>query len=322
MTELVTRPNVTVSLDTLAEQARRYALASKADNTWKAYRLDWDAFTDWCQRRGLDALPATPTTVALYLTEQAPHLKVATLGRRLSSIAQAHKTAGHLTPTTAAEVQLTWDGIKRQAAKDGQTVRAVAPATIGVIRAMVAELDGSLLAIRDRAVLLLGFAGAFRRSELVSLDVNDVELVDEGLRVTVRRSKTDQEGAGRTVGILYGAKLATCPVRAWQAWLGASAVTDGAAFRGINRHGQVSAKRLTDKAVALVVKRRAEAAGLDPEQFSGHSLRAGLATTSAAAGHSERTIMKQTGHTSLPTVRRYIRDGELFTDNATEGIGL
>jgi integrase len=187
---------------------------------------------------------------------------------------------------------------------------------------MVAMLPDKLIGVRDRALLLVGFAGAFRRSELVSLDVGDVEIRREGLLVTLRRSKTDQEAAGREVAIPYGSNPDTCPVRALEAWLEASGIADGPLWRAVDKGGRLQPGRLSDKAVALVVKKRAEAAGLDPDLYAGHSLRAGLATAAAAAGASERSIMEQTGHKSVQTVRRYIRRGTQFRDNAAGMVGL
>ena len=210
-------------------------------------------------------------------------------------------------------------GIRRT---KGTAQRGKAPAVTSVVRAMVEGAPDRLLGLRDRALLLLGFAGAFWRSELVALDVEDLEFTAAGLVVTQRRSKTDQEGEGRKVGIPYGANPDTCPVRAVREWLDEAAVTLGPVFRSVNRHGQVQPGRLSDKAVALVVKRHAPAAGVDPARYAGHSLRAGLATAAAAAGASERSIMNQTGHRSLPTLRRYIRDGQLFRDNAAAAAGL
>ena len=175
---------------------------------------------------------------------------------------------------------------------------------------------------RDRALLLLGFAGALRRSELVGLDVADVTEGTDGLTVRLRRSKTDQEGAGRTVGIPYGSNPATCPVRAWRAWLEVSGVTEGPAFRSVDRHGRIGATHLTAEAVALVLKRLASRAGFDPREVAGHSLRAGLATSAAAAGVPERVIADQTGHKGTAMLRRYIREGSLFRENAASAVGL
>jgi integrase len=191
------------------------------------------------------------------------------------------------------------------------------------VRAMVETLEpGTPLGIRDRALLLVGFAGAFRRSELVSLDVADLVFNSDGLVVQVRRSKTDQEGIGRKVGLPFGSNPLTCPVRSLRTWLDTAGIVSGPIFRSIDRHANIANTRLTDQSVALVVKRCARAAGLDSERYAGHSLRSGLATAAAMADVSERAIMAQTGHKSLPMVRRYIRDGSLFRRNAAAAVGL
>jgi integrase len=210
-------------------------------------------------------------------------------------------------------------GIRRT---KGTAPACKAPLLVGQLKAALGVGRGDLLGMRDRALLLIGFAGAFRRSELVGLDVADLAFTDDGLVITLRRSKTDQEGEGRKVGIPHGSKPTTCPVRVLRAWLEAAGIVTGPLFRSVNRHGKVGAVRLSDRAVALAVKRAAESAGLDASTFSGHSLRAGLATSAAAAGASERSIMDQTGHRSVQMVRRYIRDGSLFRDNAAAHVGL
>ncbi len=307
------------TLYTTAERARDYARAARAANTRRAYRADWADFTTWCQERGRGALPAAPETVALYLADRAAHCKTSTLQRRLVAIAQAHKAAELESPTTHASVRAVWSGIRRT---HGTAQVGKQAAVTADVRAMVATLPDALPGWRDRALLLLGFAGAFRRGELVALDVGDVVSTRDGLVVTVRRGKTDQERQGRQVGIPYGARLPTCPVRAVEHWRIAASIINGPLFRPINRHGQVRPTRLTDQSVALIVKRAAEAAGLDAARYAGHSLRAGLATAAAAAGVSERAIMAQTGHKSVPMVRRYIRDGSLFNENAAADVGL
>jgi site-specific recombinase XerD len=299
--------------------AREYMRRSKAPNTVRAYRADWRHFEAWCQERGLPSLPASEDTVALYLADLASWARTSTIQRRLSAIAEAHRVAGHEPPTRGAKVRLTWSGIRRT---KGTAEEGKAPVLTPDLRRMVATCDDSLLGLRDRALLLLGFAGAFRRSELVSLDVADLSFVPEGLTVLLRRSKTDQEGAGEKIGIPWGARGETCPVRAVRAWLDASGIGEGPIFRPIDRHGNILPKRLSPQAVAIVVKRRAEAAGLDPRRYAGHSLRAGLATSAAVAGASERSIMKQTRHKSLPMVRRYIREADLFRENAAAQVGL
>jgi integrase len=249
----------------------------------------------------------------------ASHRKASTLQRRLSAISQAHQAAGHPTPTRDIAVRVVFAGIRRAhgTAQTGKT-----PVLTADLRLMVAALPESRLGVRDRALLLLGFAGAFRRSELVGLDVTDVTVSRDGLVIRLRRSKTDQEGQGRTIGIPYGSRPMTCPVRALQDWLSYSGIKSGPLFRPLDRHGNMRATRFSDRGVARVVQRAALAAGLDPADFAGHSLRAGLATSAAAAGVSERAIMAQTGHKSLPMVRRYIRDGSLFNENAAAGVGL
>jgi integrase len=293
---------------------------AKAPATWRAYDFDWRHFRAWCADERLVDLPADPATVALYLAEHERRLSVATLQRRLSAISQAHQLAGHDSPTLTAQVRLQWEGLCR---RQGRAPRwQAAPAGIDTIRTMLATLGSDLRSAQDRALLLLGFAGAFRRSELVALDVADLRDVPEGLRVFLRRSKTDQEGRGAAKGIPYGERRETCPVRAWQAWRRKAQLVDGPAFRGIDRHGNLSGRRLSDKAVARMVKRRAELAGLDPAMFSGHSLRAGHATEAARRGASERAIQDQTGHKSLTVLRGYIREGSLFVDNSAARLGL
>ncbi len=308
-----------VSLAGYRDQATDYARQAKSKNTRRAYASDWDDFARWCQPYGFVPLPARPETVALYLTALADALKPSTLGRRLATISQVHQAASHETPTTAAPVRLVWAGIRRA---KGTHQHGKAPAVTAEMRRMVDTLDGRLIGVRDRALLLLGFAGAFRRSELVALNLADVHADYDGLTVTIRKSKTDQEGQGRKVGVPYGSHPHTCPVRAMAAWRELSALTEGALFRAINRHGKIQLGRLSDRAVALIVKRAALAAGLDPAMYAGHSLRAGLATSAAQAGVSERSIMAQTGHKSVMVARRYIRDGSLFRDNAAAQVGL
>lgn len=307
------------ALTELAKEVKEYASHAKAPNTMKAYRSDVAHFVAWCDSYGLSSLPAVPETLAGYIAYMAPFYTVSTIQRRLSAISQAHQMKGVANPARHELVRLTMQGIRRA---KGTAPSQKAPAVVHDVQAMVATLPDTLLGWRDRALLLVGFAGAFRRSELVSLDVEDVEFCAEGVKITLRRSKTDQEGAGVLKGIPYGRSQETCPVRALRTWLEASGITEGPIFRSVNRHGQVQPGRLSDKAVALVVKRTAAAAGLDAAKYSGHSLRAGLATSAAAAGVQERSIMRQTGHKSVNMVRRYIREGELFRDNAAGQVGL
>lgn len=306
--------------DEVARRAQDFALAARAEATIRAYGSDWRHFVRWAKERGLDPLPATPDTVALYVADLAGQFKPSTITRRLSAISVAHQHAGHATPTADARVRSVMTGIRRTY---GTSPRQVAPATIGEIRRMVARLGASSIDVRDKAILLVGFAGAFRRSELVSLDVEDIVEHAEGLLVRVRRSKSDQEGRGDTKAIPFGSDPETCPVRALKAWLATAQVADGPVFRPVDRHGTVGDSRLSGKAVASVVKRSAERASLDGDAYGGHSLRAGFVTTAAAHGATERAIARQTGHAPDSAVlRTYIRHASAFTDNAVSVVGL
>lgn len=308
-------------LQEVVERAKEYARQAKAENTLRAYRSDWTHFEEWCSRQGLAPLPAAPATVALYITALAEAGRtVSTIRRRLASISAVHQAAGHQSPTQDMQVKTIWAGIRRA---KGTAQRQVAPVVTEHLRAIVGALQLDTLAgLRDRALLLVGFIGAFRRSELVGLNVEDLTPTAEGFVVTLRRSKTDQEGEGETKAIPYGANAETCPARALRAWLDAAGITSGPVFRAVNRHGQVSARRLSDRAVALIVKRSVEAVGLDASRFSGHSLRAGFATAAARAGASERDIARVTHHKSDRVLRRYIRDAQVFDNAALSAVGL
>jgi len=219
-------------------------------------------------------------------------------------------------PAATDLVKLTMRGIRRTY---GKPQRQAAAAIKEDVLAMVAAMDDSIKDLRDRALILVGFAGAFRRSELVGITLADIERVPQGIVITLPRSKTDQDGHGRKVGIPF-ARGKACPVLALDAWLNASNLTEGPLFRSINRHGHVGDTRLSGEAVAIVVKEWAEAVGLDPDRYSGHSLRAGLATSAATAGVASWKIRQQTGHASDAMLGRYIRDGELFKDNAAGAV--
>lgn len=318
----------------LQARAQAYARGSRAPSTWRAYTSDMADFQRWCaqQQPPLRALPAAPETVALYLTALAGVRAPATLRRRLASISVAHQVAGHDSPTGHPAVRAVWAGIRRSRPTAPRKVRA---ARTPIITALVGPLlagstgagaDGeqpapSLADVRDRALLLLGFAGALRRSELVALDVADVVEDDHGLRLRIRRSKTDQDGAGVLRGLPYGSHLTTCPVRAWRAWLARSGLTEGPAFRAVDRHGRLGPRRLSDRAVADMIKRRAAAAGVEGV-FAGHSLRAGFATEGYARGVPELAIMRHGRWRSAAVMRGYVEEGALWADNAAARLGL
>ena len=323
---VVPSPALYPSLD----QVREFIRASKSENTLRGYQSDWRAFCAWCEVHRVCPLPATAETVAAFIAESAGRLKVGSVQRRLNAIAEAHKAVGLESPTHSAIVANTMKGIRRT---KGTAPAQKAATLIDDIRAMVDATDAGLIGLRDRALILLGFAGAFRRSELVELRVDDCVFGKDGLTVTLRRSKTDQAGAGRKIGIPYGSNPETCPVRNLNEWTeqagiertggpGALSAPGGPLFRSINRHGQVQQGGLSGIDVARVVKKLATRAGLDAAKYAGHSLRAGHATSAAIAGASERSIMNQTGHRSVQMVRRYIRDGSLFRENSAGKLGL
>jgi integrase len=284
-----------------------YIRESLAENTRVAYLSDLAHFESWGGQ-----IPTAPETIAEYLVAHADVLSVATLNRRLAALAKVHRSRGFSNPTSVEIVKATLRGLKRI---KGTAQRQATPLIKEDLFVVLEAVGSGLKDIRDRALLLLGFAGGFRRSELVGLNFDDVVLVRQGLEVTLRRSKTDQNGAGRKIGIPHG-RGRWCPVAALEQWQAASGISEGPMFRPVDRHHRIAAKRLSGEAVCSVVRERVEAAGIDPGNYSGHSLRAGLATSAAQAGVSSWKIRMQTGHASDAMLGRYIRDGELFTGNA------
>jgi site-specific recombinase XerD len=298
------------------DDATHYARAEKAQATRRAYRSDFEIFRGWCKAGGALPLPALPESVAAFLASEAKRgVKPSTIARRLAAIRCAHKLAGHESPTASEAVKATLRGIKR-------TTRVApnrkAPATADKVAAMAAATGDGIRGLRDRALLLLGFAGAFRRSELVALDAGDVQFCDGGLRVRIRKSKTDQEGEGATIAIVPGSFA--CPVKATRDWLKAARIKSGAVFRPISKTGRVLSRRLSDRAVAEVVKACAREVGLKAKDFSGHSLRSGFLTSAARRGASVFKTMDVSRHKSIETLRSYVRDAEIFRDHAGTGL--
>lgn len=320
-TELTPVTGASQSLQTIAEKAQGYAKSAVAKNTRRAYKSDWEHFSTWCTSRGLEPLPAAPETIGLYLADCAASLKVSTLRRRLASISQLHRLKGTPIDTRHPAIRNTLRGIARE---HGAEQVGVAPLVIADLRRICQGLPETIIGARDRSLLLTGFAGALRRSELVALNLRDVEVSDDGLVLNIRSSKTDQLAEGNRLGIPYGSRVETCPVRALAAWKTAAGFdqeTEGPLFRQTRRGGEVR-DRLSGDAIARIIKRRVAEIGLDPSRYSGHSLRSGLATSAASAGISERVIMRQTRHASLATLAPYILEGTLFTNNAAAGVGL
>ena len=284
---------------------QQYLQASLSDNTRRAYSNDLDHFMKWGGR-----IPASPERIATYLAEHATQLSYATLSRRIIAIGRAHTINKFESPVHSEIVKATLHGIRRTT---GHVKRQVAPALLPQVKAMIKGAKG-LKGARDKALLLVGFAGAFRRSELVSIKVDDVQFVLEGMIIHLRRSKTDQVGKGRDIAIPY-MRGASCPVKALKAWLDQSEIQCGFLFRGVNRHGGVVEGGLTPQSVALIIKERAKAVGLNASTYSGHSLRAGLVTSAAKSGVSNWKICQQTGHQSEQVMQGYVRDTQLFINN-------
>jgi integrase len=279
---------------------------SLAENTRRAYLSDLAHFESWGGQ-----VPATDQLIASYLAAHAETSSTATLQRRIASLSKAHRALGAPNPTQSELVKAVLRGIKRNSGRPQKQAKALLRDDLLTV---LDSIGGDLKDARDKALLLLGFAGGFRRSELAGLDVEDIEPVRQGIIIHLRRSKTDQDGTGRKIGVPLG-RTRHCPVSAVEEWRTRSGIAEGALFRPVDRHGVVSSQRLSGEAVSLVIKERVSAAGFDPSGYSGHSLRAGLATSAAQSGASAWKIRQQTGHASDAMLVRYIRDGELFTEN-------
>jgi integrase len=310
------------SIEELIQKAKAFVAAAKAPGTIRAYRNDWRDFESWCRSHNLPSLPATAETVALYIADRASTLASGTITRRLTSITKAHQAAGYTdSPATTRHfvVGETLKGIRRTI---GTAQHGKAPLLSTDIRRIVAARREDLLGLRDSALVLVGFAGGFRRSELAGIHMYDLKFSADGVVVTVRKSKTDQEGAGREVGLPFGASLDTCPVRSLRQWLNKAGIIEGPVFRSVGRYDHVSRRGLNRDSIGKLLKRAADRAGLKVDELGGHSLRAGCVTQAAMNGVREFVIMKQTGHKTIATLRRYIRSGEIFRENAAAGLGI
>ena len=310
------------SLEELIKKAKTFVAAAKAPATLKAYRNDWRDFESWCRAHQLPSLPSTPETVALYIADRASTLASGTITRRLTSINKAHQAAGFTnSPATTRHfvVGETLKGIRRTI---GTAQHGKDPLLSADIRRIVAARREDLIGLRDSAIVLVGFAGGFRRSELALINICDFKFSADGVVVSVRKSKTDQEGAGREVGLPFGTSQDTCPIRALRQWLDRAGITEGPVFRSVGRYGHVSRRGLHKDSIGKLLKRAARRAGLKVDELGGHSLRAGCVTQAAMNGVREFVIMKQTGHKTVATLRRYIRSSEIFRENAAAGLGI
>lgn len=289
-----------------AEDVRQYLNSALAENTLTAYRKDIERFVNWG-----GSIPCSPDMLVSYLVLHAETHTVATLGRWMVSISRVHALQRLPDPAKAELVKLTMRGIKR---RHGRPQRQASPAMKEDMILMLSHAPNNLRGLRNRALLLLGFTGALRRSELCAVNVEDMEFNAQGIVLTIPRSKTDQSGEGQKVGIPFG-RSKVCPVQAIKNWLDASGITTGPVFRAVEK-GTVTSHALCDRTVANIVKAYAKEAGLDPANYSGHSLRAGLATSAAEHGFSSWEIRRQTRHASDAMLQRYIRLGSLFQRNA------
>ncbi|MEN6413125.1 MAG: site-specific integrase [Veillonellales bacterium] len=300
----------------LSEKSKKRMQKSKAENTLRAYEADWLDYYDWCSHHNYQALPAEPETIVNYINDLADNARANTVSRRLSAISENHKAAGYQSdnPCRSGLVRNALDAIKRE---KGTIQQGKTPLLLEDLQEIAPYFDDSdMIGMRDKALMLTGFMGAFRRSELVKINVEDLTFSPEGVTILVHQSKGDQEGQGEYVAIPCNSDSTVCAVAALKNWLQAAQLKSGALFRPFNKYKQIRARRLTDKSVALIVKKYASLAGRNAENFAGHSLRRGFATSAAQHDVDERTIMQQTRHKSEKMVRRYIEQGNLFKNNA------
>lgn len=293
-------------------KVREYMEHALAPSTMIAYSNDFKVFTYWCESVGLQAIPATSGTIARFLAQQASNgIKPATLTRRLAAIRLTHEGQGYQTPTQDKAVRAVLQGIRRDI---GITQDKKAPLTVERMASLVSYCTGTITGLRDKALLLIGFAGAFRRSELVALTVNDLEYTPEGIKVTIRKSKTDQEAKGQVIAIPNGLNFRI--VDALKTWLNAADIHEGALFRQIKKGGHIQTGALTDRSVANIVKHYASLAGLTVKDFSGHSLRAGFITSAAVSGADLFKLMEVSRHKKPETIMGYVRESKLFENHA------
>tara|TARA_B100001093_G_scaffold137755_1_gene130264 strand:- start:1026 stop:1982 length:957 start_codon:yes stop_codon:yes gene_type:complete len=316
--------NIITDIKALQEETILNLKSSKSENTLRAYKSDFKDFGLFCAKNGFKSLPSEPNVISLYLTHlSTKDIKMSTLKRRLVSIGVIHKLKGHYLDTKHPSIIENIMGIKR---RKGSSQKGKKPILISNLKILIKAIDNQkndeIKKLRDRTIILIGYSGGFRRNEIVSLNYDDLEFMPEGLKITLRRSKTDQYGEGLLKGLPYFDNLEYCPVLSIKKWLDFSKINTGPLFRRFNKGSKLSEKRLTDQTVALLIKRYLELAGINSRNFSGHSLRSGFATSAAESGADERSIMAMTGHKSTEMVRRYIKEANLFKNNALNKIKL
>jgi len=314
--------NLITDLKALQEETLLNLQSSKANNTVRAYKSDFRDFGLFCAQNGFKSLPSEPKIVSLYLTHlSTKEIKMSTLKRRLVSIGVIHKLKGHYLDTKHPIIIENIMGIKR---RKGSIQKGKKPLLINNLKIIINVIDEyinqDLKKFRDRSIILMGFSGGFRRNEIVSLDYDDLDFVSEGLKITLKRSKTDQFGEGSIKGLPYFDNPQYCPVLSLKNWIEISNISSGPLFRRFSKGSKLSENRLTDQTVALLIKKYLKLAGIDNKNYSGHSLRSGFATSAAESGAEERSIMAMTGHKSTEMVRRYIKEANLFKNNALNKI--
>jgi site-specific recombinase XerD len=316
--------DITTDIKALQEETLLNLKSSKANNTVRAYKSDFKDFGLFCAKNGFKSLPTEPKIVSLYLTYlSTKDAKISTLKRRLVSIGVIHKFKGHYLDTKHPAIIENIMGIKR---RKGINQKGKKPILIRDLKILIDVIDQQknkvIKKLRDRSIILIGFSGGFRRNEIVSLDYDDLDFVTEGLKINLRRSKTDQFGEGTVKALPYFDSSQYCPVVSLKKWIDISKINSGSLFRRFSKGSKLSMNRLSDQTVALLIKEYLKLAGIDSKNYSGHSLRSGFATSAAEAGVEERNIMAMTGHKSTEMVRRYIKEANLFKNNALNKIKI
>ena len=316
--------NLITDIKALQEETLLNLQSSKSNNTVRAYKSDFKDFGLFCAQSGFKSLPSEPKVVSLYLTHLSTRgIKMSTLKRRIVSIAVIHKLKGHYLDTKHPIIIENIMGIKR---RKGVKQKGKKPLLINNLKLIINVIDEytkeEIIKFRDRSIILMGFAGGFRRNEIVSLDYEDLDFVAEGVKINLKKSKTDQFGEGSIKALPYLDNPQYCPVLSLKNWLEISKINLGPLFRRFSKGSKLTCNRLTDQTVALLIKKYLQLTGIDSRDYSGHSLRSGFATSAAESGVEERSIMAMTGHKSSEMVRRYIKEVNLFKNNALNKIKL
>jgi len=316
--------DIITDIKALQEETLLNLQSSKATNTVRAYKSDFNDFGLFCAQNGFKSLPSEPKIVSLYLTYlSTKDTKMSTLKRRLVSIGVIHKLKGHYLDTKHPSIIENVMGIKR---RKGSVQKGKKPILINHLKIIIDVIDQQnreeIKKLRDRSIILIGFSGGFRRNEIVSLDYDDLDFVSEGVKINIKRSKTDQFGEGSKKALPYFDSSKYCPVVSLKKWIDKTNINSGSLFRRFSKGSRLTEKRLTDQTVALLIKEYLQLAGIDSKNYSGHSLRSGFATSAAESGAEERSIMAMTGHKSTEMVRRYIKEANLFKNNALNKIKI